>query len=722
MHPTPDPAPYAATGPGLPPPPRTRRAGTPEDRAPRSRAPFRRAPRVRLQRRPRALATAAAGACALLPALAGCNPPTGAPDRTPAAVDIATVPRSSVRDGGTLRWAVDALPATLNTFQAAADAQTTQVATAVLPTLFTVDGHGRPQRDPDYLLSADVVQRTPQQVVVYKLNPKAVWSDGRPVGADDFAAQWRALNGDDASYWSAHNDGYDRIAAVTRGADAHQVKVTFQRPYAAWQSLFTPLYPASVTGSPEAFNTRSRDRLPVSGGPFRLARTGGGEHGVTLVRNERWWGAPAKLDRLVLVAVDRDRRVAALSAGRADVAEVDPAALPEVVKDRSLTVHRAPEAGYTQLTLNGGSGPLADERVRRAIARAIDRQALADLVLRPAGLPARPLGNHFVMASQTGYQDNSAAIGKPDVKSAQALLGDAGWQPGKAAAAASAAAKAAPGPRRPSGPPGGDEDTAAGSRRDAERLAGRDAVVEPDAVRTDRAGHPLALRFVLPADDPTLLRVGDRIAHMLAGIGVRTRIDRVDGEGFFKDHVAAGDFDLALYSWPGSAYPVNDARPVYAKPVPGADGSLTVQQNYARVGTDQIDHLLDQAGAELDPVKARSLARRADARLWAVAGSLPLYQRPQLVVENKAVANAGAFGFATPRYQDIGFRKGVPLHAAGGPSGAPSGTPEPGAGPEPEGAADQAPGDFARHGGHPASGRPHGHPHGHRHPLRHQGE
>ena len=35
---------------------------------------------------------------------------------------------------------------------------------------------------------------------------------------------------------------------------------------------------------------------------------------------------------------------------------------------------------------------------------------------------ARPLGNHLVMASQYGYQDNSSAIGRTDVKSAQALL------------------------------------------------------------------------------------------------------------------------------------------------------------------------------------------------------------------------------------------------------------------------------------------------------------
>lgn len=632
-----------------------------------------RRPRAAARPRTAAVSAATAGALALLSALAGCTggPAPSEADHAPAAVDIAAASRSAVRDGGTLRWAVDAVPATLNTYQSAADPQTSQIASAVLPALFTVDGRGRPRRNDDYLESAEVVRRAPQ-VVRYRLNPSARWSDGRAIGADDFVAQWKALSGENPAYWSAHNDGYDRIASVERGRDDREVQVTFTRPFAAWQSLFTPLYPKSVTGSPDAFNGGARGRLAATAGPFRLGRVDPRDGTVTLRRDPHWWGAPAKLDAIVLTAVPRAQRPAALADGSVDLAEVDSAALPQIPKGHGLVVRKAPEAGYTQLTLNGGSGPLADERVRRAIARAIDRQALADLVLRPAGLPARPLGNHLVMASQYGYRDNSSAVGRTDPKTAQAMLGDAGWRPGKASATTTAAA-AAPAPGRPAPPHRAPSATApaasdtpdedveapddASASPSASVLAQREAVVEPAAQLADRTGHPLALRFVVPANSPTLGAVGDRIAHMLAKIGVRTRIERVPDDGFFKDHIASGDFDLALYSWPGSAYPVNDARPVYTKPVPAPDGSLTVQQNYARVGTDQIDRLLDAASSELDPAKAAALARRADARIWAAAGSIPLYQAPQLVAQRASVANAGAFGFATPRYQDIGFRK-----------------------------------------------------------------
>ncbi|MBI0383057.1 ABC transporter family substrate-binding protein, partial [Streptomyces albiflaviniger] len=343
-----------------------------------------------------------------------------------------------------------------------------------------------------------------------------------------------------------------------------------------------------------------------------------------------------------------------------------------------FTLRKALDPGYTQLALNGTKGPLADERVRRAVARAIDRKALAKLVLKPVGLPSEPLGNHLLMAGQPGYKDHSGALGDPDTNAAQSLLADAGWRAGGTGrqkaldgktddrggrqsaptATESATNESSTNPATESAS-GAASPTASGSgAAPAAGDAGRSGRLRETAV-VRKKGRPLVLRFVLP-DDQTGSRlgtVGERIARMLEKIGVRTEITKVSGESYFRDHIATGDYDLALYSWPASAYPATDARPIYAKPQPAADGSLVVEQNYTRVGTDQIDQLFDQALSELDGGASRSLVSRADARIWAAAGSIPLYQRPQLVAMRKGLVNAGAFGFATPRYQDIGFRR-----------------------------------------------------------------
>ncbi|WP_307795474.1 ABC transporter family substrate-binding protein [Actinacidiphila acididurans] len=538
-----------------------------------------------------------------------------------------------MKNGGTLRWAVDDVPQTLNAYQSDADAGSGAVAGATLPAMFRLDARGNPRPDPDFVTSAKVTAQEPRQQVTYELNPKAKWSDGRAVGVADFTAQWKALNGKNTAFWTSRNAGYDRISGIKQGAKPTEVVVTFATPYADWKSLFSPLYPTAVTGTPDAFNDKARTALPAVAGPFALKGVDTKAGTVTLVRNPSWWGARAKLDSLVLTAVPRDRRLARLAAGTLDLAEIEPEAVTAAKGSHGIGVRKAPGAAYAQLAINGSTGPLADEKIRHAVARAVDRKAIAKAVLAPLGLPAIALGNHLVLPSQDGYADHSSALGTSGVAQARALLADAGWK---------------------SPATGTGEKQAAGPGRTA--VSGAKTVVEP-ANAAVKNGKELTLRFVLPADSPTLDDVGNRIARMLSGIGVRTELTKVDGTSFFQDHVAAGDFDLALYSWPGTPFPATDDTPIFAKPVPAADGSLSVAQNYTRVGTDQIDQLMARAGAELDPSEARSLTAQADSRIWAAAASIPLYQRPEVVALRTGVVNAGAFGFQTPAYQNLGFRK-----------------------------------------------------------------
>ncbi|MFJ8784182.1 ABC transporter family substrate-binding protein [Streptomyces sp. NPDC102476] len=727
----------------------------------------------------RSVAFLTAGALAVT-ALSGCSSEDKA-SKPLAAQDIAPAARSLVADGGTLHWAVDAVPETLNTFQSDADATTTTVAQAVLPSMYRLDANGRPQADPDYLESAKVVETKPKQVVLYKLNQQAVWSDGREIGAADFAAQWRALSGKDSAYWTARNAGYERIEKIERGADDLEVRVTFARPYADWRSLFSPLYPKDVMGTPDSFNDSARKKLKVTAGPFTLKKVDRKDDEVILARSARWWGHPAKLDQIVLRAVPRDKRAAALAAGEIELAEVDPEALGRIglaaragatpgssplagpgglpahgsgsnlgaadalrswalahdedeedaddelsarQKERKalaayqreqaalkgFEIRRSLEPAYTQLALNGASGPLADERVRRAVARALDRKVLAGVVLSPLGLPAVPVGSHLALSGQDAYADNSGALGGQDTEEAQALLADAGWVAGgkvekekkeKKKGEKAAGAKGKKTEEEDDGTyvvgeddKGDDKDPkdhpkgvdaprhlAQDGKQYANKLrqggapgayAPKGTAAPADAAKKVLAknGKALALRFVLPSGpgSGTLRTVAGRISSMLEKVGIRTEISKVSDESYFKDHIASGEYDLALYSWPASAFPATDARPIFAKPVPAADGSLNVEQNYTRVGTDQVDQLFDRAVATLDEGKSRSLIRKADSRIWAAAGSIPLYQRPQLIAVKKDVVNAGAFGFQTPVYEDMGF-----LKKGGKGSGRPSG-------------------------------------------------
>ncbi|WP_338315478.1 ABC transporter family substrate-binding protein [Streptomyces bohaiensis] len=749
--------------------------------------------------------TAALLAGALLaPLLAACG--TGDDtDELPPAHAVAAADRAALTEGGTLTWAVDAMPATLNAFQRDADEVTDRVAQAVLPMLHTLDEQGRPVPNPDFLVSAEVTAREPRQSVVYVLNPEARWSDGRPLSADDLVAQWKALAGRDNAYWSARNAGYDRIDSVEPGDADNEVRVTFTKPYADWRGLFSPLYPQAVTEDPDVFNKGVRDTLEVGAGPFLLESVDRRAGHVVLARNEDWWGDRALLDRLVLAAVPHDQRLRSLAAGRLHVAEVtaaeadritaadreehqqaapgasgsaadlpepgregttdpddglDGAAAPAAAPDSApallrhaeaqlaartepdaraarrlqlraaeaadahaeavaagllqrdaafdqaeqrifqglseVGVHRAYAPAYTQLAVNGTSPALKDERVRWALARGLDREAIARAVHGPAGLPVGALGSHFWVLGQDGYQDTSAGLGETGAETAAAQLDAAGWRRGPVRPPAdpgddtvdakTGTGAAAAAPVRLGATVAAAQQRAAVLRRAAAvagevAAEGRSAALaepaeltlrasrEADAAAEElarsaaaavrvKAGAPLSLRFVVP-DGPRhaeTRRVGEQIADQLAAMGVHAELVEVAADRYLTGHVVPGNFDLALYSWPASAFPATDARGVFAKPqgIPG--GELFIEQNYARVGTDHIDQLLTQAAGELDDERRAELLAKADTRIWAAAGSLPLYQAPQLVASADEVAGVGAFGLGTPRYQDIGFR------------------------------------------------------------------
>ncbi|MYW09440.1 ABC transporter family substrate-binding protein, partial [Streptomyces sp. SID2563] len=281
-----------------------------------------------------------------LPALAGCS--SGGEDTAAVAAvpqDVARAARAQVADGGKVTWAVDALPATFNAFQADADGATARITGALLPTLFPLDAQGRPQLNPDYLESAKVTETEPRQVVVYRLNQQAVWSDGRGIGAPDFVAQWRALSGKDSAFWTARNAGYERIEKIERGHDDLEVKVTFAKPYADWRSLFSPLYPKQVTGSPDAFNDGARTTLKATAGPFRLREVDKKTGSVTLTRDPRWWGGRAKLDSLVFKAVKPEDRTDALAEGAVDIADIDSTTAHRIAQAAREGAAGAPPAG-----------------------------------------------------------------------------------------------------------------------------------------------------------------------------------------------------------------------------------------------------------------------------------------------------------------------------------------------------------------------------------------
>jgi peptide/nickel transport system substrate-binding protein len=535
----------------------------------------------------------------------------GAPSNQGAALkrsDINPLPRDRVRQGGTLRWAIEQFSTQWNTNHLnGAEASTAAVMGAMMPSPFISDERGDVSVDRDYVLSARVTATSPRQVVTYRLNPRARWSDGKPITWRDYEAQWKALRSAAGPFQIASSTGYERIASVKPGRDPYEVVVTFARRYGEWQGLFGLLYPAATNSDPKRFNGGWLNRIPVTAGPFKLGKIDQTAKTITIVRDPKWWGPPAKLDAIAFRALSSDAAINAFASGEIDVADVgpDPSHYKRVRDVPGASVREAAGPDFRHLTFNGTSPVLSDASVRRAIAMAINRDALVKADLTGLNWPARTMNNHFFVNTQTGYRDNAGQVGHFDPAAARRLLDQAGW-----------------------------------TRSGAFRRKG---------------SRTLELRFVIPSGVGPSRQEAELSQAMLKDVGVKLDIVTVPEDQFFDKYISPGDFDIAPFSWIGTPFPISSAQSIYVKPTRNAKGQVQIQQNFARIGSPAIDSLMSRAQEELSPARARGLINQADGLVWDEVHSIVLYQRPQITAAKSSLANIGSSGFKSTVYQDIGF-------------------------------------------------------------------
>jgi peptide/nickel transport system substrate-binding protein len=517
--------------------------------------------------------------------------------------EINPVDREELTEGGDLRWPLGEIPPNFNYnhFDGTLD-DNSDVMLAMLPSAFEFSPDATPSVNTDYFENIELTSDDPQQIT-YDIHPDATWSDGTPITAADLIAQWEALNGTNTEYNVSSTTGYDQIESVEEGDSEKQAIVTFANPYADWQALYSPLYPASTNTDPNVFNTGWIEEPQQTAGPFQLESIDSTAQTITLERNPDWWGEPAILDRIIYRVIALDAQIDALANGEIDFIDVGPDVnnLQRAEGTEGIEIRRAGGPNFRHITINGTSPVLSDVAVRRALAKAIDRQTIADAMIGPLGGDATKLDNHIFMRNQEGYQDNAGELSEPDVEAANAELDEAGW------------------------------------------------VREGEGTRT-KDGQELSIRFVIPSGVATSAQEAQLVQSMLAEVGADVQIETVDVDQFFENYILIGDYDFTVFSWIGTPFPISSSSSIYAEPQ-GED----IQQNFARVGTPEIDAGFDEVTQILDPEEAREKANEIDAQIWEIVHSLTLYQRPDIIATVDNLANFGALGFASLRYQDIGF-------------------------------------------------------------------
>ena len=505
-----------------------------------------------------------------------------------------------VPSGGTLRWPLDSYPPNFNINEVDGnDINIANLMYATLPLVWHFDAGGKPILNKDVVDKAEQTSTSPQ-TISYHINPKAVWSDGSAITYADFAGLWQALNGTNKAYKPSSTNGYEQIQSVSKGSTDQDVTVVFKNPYPDWQSLFDVLVPASLNASPAAFNNSWVNGPNVSGGPFKIGSMDKTAKTITLVHNDKWWGKAPKLDKIEFITIDQSAQAKALQSDQIDLVDVGSsvATYATVKATPGVTIHKSGGPNWRHIDL-GNTGAMSDLKVRQAVMLSIDRVGDAKTLLGPLDWPAKVLDSHIWMNNQAQYKSTCGAFCNRDIAKADSLLEQAGYTKGSDGFYA-------------------------------------------------KNGKVLNLSFVIPDGVKTSADESALQQKALKEAGIKITIKSVPSDPFFPDYVLVGKFDLTIFSWIGTPFPISSAESIYK-----SNGD----QNYAKIGTPEIDALYNKAVTELDTQKATDLTYQIDQKIWEEGHSVALYQRPDLVATKTKLVNFGSKGFADFVYEDMGFKK-----------------------------------------------------------------
>ncbi len=282
----------------------------------------------------------------------------------------------------------------------------------------------------------------------FLLRPGLQWSDGRPLTADDFVYSYRRLldpatGASNAGLFLAIRNARkivqrqlppDVLGVRAPDARTFVVELEFPVPYLLQLLANTQAAPVPKHVIDKLGRDWARPGTLVSNGPYVLAERVPQSY-IKLMKNPRYHAA----DRVSIDDVywhptqDLGAAFRRFRAGEMDVVlNVGPDDLGWVRKNQPEALHTGPIHATYLLVLNVSRAPLDDVRVRRALSLAIDRDVIANQLLKTGVRPAWS----FVSPGIGGYPGRSTAAeeGMPAAKriaEARRLLDEAGFGPEK---------------------------------------------------------------------------------------------------------------------------------------------------------------------------------------------------------------------------------------------------------------------------------------------------
>ena len=593
---------------------------------------------------------------------------------------------------GTMTVGIDQAPTGCNPNTASGDTWANRlVLEPVLPSAFVVNGNDQSIYDSALITQAELHNTNPE-TIVYTINPKAVWSNGKPVTAADFIYTWQQERGTAGAVGAAKSTPPAGGASSTPSAPASSAapSTTTAPPSSSSSSSSSSTTTTTTTGSAATTTPASTNATgaPSQSSPTAAAATTlpgatgttgpavgyrqiksmtAGDHGrtVTVVFKtpyEDWqslfgdllpaqilektgWNPPCTT---VDPSID-------LSAGPFEIAKVVPG--QEVVLARNPRWWQSQPA-LARIVIRIAKSPtqlaqwLANGTVDVALPTGFDQHYLERVTALPSVSTQLSLSTTFLELemSTTSTATSSATVRQAIAHAIdrQALVDQTvGWADTAIVPSESFLAAQSQGgytPHKPPPlqvtsepgytPPPGSSTSNPPTFPVTADLAETDKLLTSLGYTKDVSGH-----WVLPDGKPLSLRMAVDAGDSWAAAAAPQIVRQLDAAGITVTQVTAQSAQAA-----GEALSSGVAEmallPLHSSPYPsqaigwyspllGAPG-IGGSQDWSNLNDPIVNSLLEKGSQELNPVDATPVYAKANAQLWQDMPGLPLFTEPSL--------------------------------------------------------------------------------------------
>ncbi|CAM3176876.1 putative monoacyl phosphatidylinositol tetramannoside-binding protein LpqW precursor [Arthrobacter ulcerisalmonis] len=463
-----------------------------------------------------------------------------------------------------------------------------------------VDFIGKVTPNTDFCESVDSKVTDGKQTITIKVNDKATYNDGTPIDVKAFKNTWNILKSPDAGYDIVSSGAYGFVESVEAGSNDKEVIVKTSQPVFPVDSLFFGLIHPAVN-TPELFNEGfNGDMHPEwMAGPFKLDQYDTAAKTVTLVPNDKWWGAKPVLANVTFRQLETSAQVAAFKNGEIDAVSTNTISLYKQVegtKDADIRRGQRLFAGG----LNMNAQRITDVDVRKAVFAAVDRPALRNVRFNGLNWEEPSSGSMMLLPFSEYYQDNYP-VKETGTDAAKKVLTDAGYAPNAS------------------------------------------GVMEKD-------GKTVAFKISNFGDDPTTLAVTQTLQKQLQAAGMDVGIDQRASADFGKV-LGSREFDLSISGYTVGPDATDAVKQYYDS-----------KTNENKLGDADLDKKIADLAAIEDNAARNKAAMDVEKEHMAKYYSMGvLFNGPQISFVRTGLANYGPSLFSStsqvPDWTTIGWEK-----------------------------------------------------------------